>query len=272
MVRDIIKYPTPLSVQYATDVRSFNEELFSLIDDLKDTITENNLDGLAAFQIGSYYNVIVVKNEEGKLLEMINPRIISYKGRTTVKEQTAYYPNITEEIPRYERISVIYQDRDAKDKSLQVEGIFAATIQRKIDYTHGATFIQKMAPDAREKFEKKLEFGADVGNDDYCPTSFKRDYISKGVNILLALMLLPLLVSFFSSDTALLNTLWNTQLFAAGVVGILIVIYFFYAQIEAKRYSSCSSCQIGNIVGTCAVALVKLFAIILLSYFFINPS
>lgn len=83
MIREIITYPTPPSVQYATDVRTFNEELFSLIEDMKDTIEANSLDGLAAFQIGSYYNVVVIKKEDGTFLELINPRLISNSGRVT---------------------------------------------------------------------------------------------------------------------------------------------------------------------------------------------
>ena len=57
MVKQITTYPTPPSVEYATDVRIFDESLFSLIDDLKDTINENKLDGLAAYQIGNFLNI-----------------------------------------------------------------------------------------------------------------------------------------------------------------------------------------------------------------------
>ncbi len=73
MVKDIVKYPTTPSVEFGTDVRLFNEELFSIIEDLKDTIIENNLDGLVGYQIGYYFNVIVIKDENGEFLELINP-------------------------------------------------------------------------------------------------------------------------------------------------------------------------------------------------------
>jgi len=267
MIKDIIQYPTPLSVKYATDVRVFDEELFALIDDLKDTIKENNLDGLAAFQIGNYYNVIVVKDENGELIEMINPRLIAHSGKVTEKETTAYYPNVSAEVQRFETISIVYQDRNGKDCSMKVSGDVARVIQRKIDYTFGATFILKMSKEERERFESKLSNGLDVGYDEYCPTTFKRDYILKAIRILLVAMVLSVVISLFLDDKELISNLWSYQLYGSfGVLG-MIIVYFFYGQYEGKKYTSCTSCQIGNILGTCAITLIQLTVVMTLSYF-----
>ncbi|MBA1433246.1 MAG: peptide deformylase [Epsilonproteobacteria bacterium] len=269
MVKDIIKYPTPLSVEYATDVRVFDDALFSLIEDLKDTITQNNLNGLSAFQIGSYYNVIVVKNDDGELLELINPRLIAHNGSVTTEESTAYYPGHSAKIKRYENISVVYQDRNAKDCSLKASGALAIVIQRKIDYTFGATFIHKMSKQERESFEKRLEYGADLGSSDYCPTNFQRDKIVLGMNLILGAMALAFIAALFIQNPALLQNIWQAMLYASATVVILDIIYFFYAQYEGKKYVSCNSCQIGNIIGTASVILFKLGVIMLLSYFFV---
>ena len=269
MVKEIITYPTPLSVEYATDVRVFNDELFALIEDLKDTINENNLDGLAAFQIGSYYNVIVVKDENGELIEMMNPRLIAHSDKLTTEESTAYYPGHTAKITRYENISVVYQDRNAKDCSLKASGPLAIVIQRKIDYTFGATFIHKMSKEEKEAFENRLEYGSDVGSADYCPTTFKRDKIVLVMNIIMALMALGFVASLFIDNASLLQSIWDYLLYASAGVVLLDIVYFFYAQYEGKQQSGCSSCQIGNIVGTALLVLFKLGIIMLLSYFFI---
>jgi peptide deformylase len=269
MTKEIITYPTPLSVEYATDVRMFNDELFALIEDLKDTINENNLEGLAAFQIGNYYNVVVVKDENGEFVEMINPRLISYNGKITTQESTAYYPNQTAEITRYEDISVVYQDRDGKDCSLKASGDFAVLIQRKIDYTFGASFIHKMSKEEKANFEQRLEYGGDVGNSDYCPTTFKRDKIVLVMNIVMGAMALGLVVGLFLEESATVQTIWNFLLYSGIGVVFLDIIYFFYAQYEGKKASGCSSCQIGNIIATAAIVLLKLSVILLLAYFFV---
>jgi peptide deformylase len=157
MVKKIIQYPQSLGLAYAIDVRVFDETLFSLIDDLRDTIMENNLEGLSAFQIGNYYNVVVIKQDDNTFLEMINPRLISYEGHRTAEEMTAYYPGKKAITQRYNTITVVYQDRFGSDQSLLVSGDLAIVIQRKIDYTFGATFIHKMSKEERDIFEKNLE-------------------------------------------------------------------------------------------------------------------
>jgi len=269
MIKTIVKYPTPLSIEYGTDIRVFDEKLFSLLDDLKDTIKENNLEALAAFQIGSYFNVIVFQDDNGEFIEMVNPLQIGHNGESIEDETTYYYGEMSAKIKRFENISIVYQDRTAADKSMKFSGKLARTMQRKLDYLFGATFISRMAENERENFEKKLDFGLDVGIDDYCPTTFKRDKVLKVVNIVMLLMVVLLLGSLFVSDKEILSTIWQYQLYTSFGVLALQVFYFFYAQYEGKQYSSCVSCSIGNIIGTTAVSFVKLSVVMIASYFLI---
>jgi len=272
MIKNIIKYPTPLSVEFSTDVRIFDEKLFSLIDNLKDTINENNLQGLAAFEIGNYFNVVVVKDENGDFLEMMNPRLISHSERITTQETTAYYGDISAEIQRYKNISIVYQDREGKSCSYKASDKFAVMIQRKIDYTFGATFILKMSAQEREKFEHKLKFGSDVGVSDYCPRKFKRDYLVYGINFGIILLVLSIVVSFFIDDNSLVSKIWEYETYTSLTVFGMIIFNFFYAQYEGKQYTSCSSCQLGNIAGTAVIALIKLSVVMLSAYFLVNLS
>ena len=270
MVRTIIQYPTPLSVEYATDVRVFDTELFSLIEDLKDTMNENHLDGLAAYQIGNYFNVILIKNND-TFIEIINPRLIGHSGSVESEETTAYYPNKSAKIKRFESVSIVYQDRNGEDQTLKASGDLAILLQRKIDYTFGATFIHKMSKAEKERFEKGIsqKSSASLENQtqgDYCPRTFKRDKILLVSNLLTVFIALLFVSSFFMHNNTIL---WNLQVYSAlGVVG-LDIVYFFYAQYEGKKYVSCDSCQLGNIIGTVTVSLLRLCIIMLLSYYFI---
>ncbi|MDD2790444.1 MAG: peptide deformylase [Sulfurimonas sp.] len=270
MIQQIIKYPTPPSVQYSTDVRVFNENIFSLIDDLKDTINANDLDGLAAFQIGSYYNIVLIKNQDGTFLELLNPRLISTNGKITTKETTAYFPNLSADVQRHDKISIVYQDRDGAQHSLQAEGALSVLIQRKIDYTFGSSFLHKLSKEEKKIFEKKLEFGSDVAISEVCPTTFKRDYLTKLSNILTIIIAAAFVVGLFMSDELRLS-LWHAQLYLSYGVLVTNVVYFFYAQYEGRGYTSCTSCQIGNILGTTVISLTKLTLIMILSYFLVNP-
>ncbi len=267
MTREIIQYPTPLSVEFGVNVRLFNEELFALIEDLKDTINENNLEALSAFQIGNYKNVIVVKNEDGSFLELINPSLIAHSGKISKEEKTAYYGDLSAKITRFENVSLVYQDADAKNCSLRAEGDLAILLQRKLDYLFGATFIQKMSADERDKFELKLEYGTDIGMQDYCPTTFFRDKILKAINIMMLLMVGLVVGSLFVSEASIVEKLWQYQTYAIVFVLVLNIFYFVYAQYEGKKYVACSSCQIGNILGTLFISLIKLSLLCLISYF-----
>lgn len=278
MVRDIITYPTSPSVEYGTDVRVFNEEIVSIIQDLKDTIEENSLDALAAFQIGEMYNIIVIKKgdmsfvaDDDGFLELINPRIISSSDKITTIEKTAYFPGLSANVKRHNNISVIYEDRNLKQHSLKATGDEAILLQRKIDYTFGSSFINKLSKDERKIFDKKLDFGSDIAVSESCPTTFKRDYLLKAINIIMIAMALLVVVSLFISNAQTLESMWSYQLYSSYTALGLLVIYFFYAQYEGKQFTSCTSCQIGNIIGTTVITLIKLTLIILISYFLVNP-
>ena len=266
MIQEIITYPTPPSVNYSTDVRVVTPEIKQLIDDMKDTIEANSLDGLSAFQIGSMYNVVVIKKEDGSFLELINPRLFFTQGKVTTVEKTAYFPGLSAKVMRHEKVSVVYEDRDLQQHSLKADGTFSILLQRKIDYTFGSSFINKLDKEEKKRFDMKLEFGSDIAISEHCPTTFNRDKILKVINFTYLMMLLILLSSFLFSEEAMEENLWNYQLYTSLGVLALNIVYFFYAQYEGKKYTSCTSCQIGNIIGTTIISLGKLTLIMIISY------
>jgi len=204
--------------------------------------------------------------EGGTFLELINPRIISNSGRVTTREKTAYFSGLSAEVTRYEKISLVYQDRDGNQLSLKADGDLSILLQRKIDYTFGSSFINKLSKDEKKLFEKKLEFGSDIAISESCPTVFKRDYIVKAINTIMIAMIILLASSLFVSDETSI-TLCNSQINLSLLVIGLNIVYFFYAQYEGKQFTSCTSCQIGNIIGTAVISLMYLSVIMLLSYF-----
>jgi peptide deformylase len=266
MIKEILKYPKPFSNQYAADVRVFNEELFELIDDLKDTLIQNNLQGLSAYQIGNHFNVIVIKQKDNTILELINPRLINPNGTITTTEKTAYFGDLSANVTRYEHISLIYEDRFAKQKSLKASGDFAILLQRKIDYTFGSTFLNKLSKQEKKLFEKKLEYGIKPTSE-YCPTVFKRDYILKIANILnFSIFILLGLIIFMKNYAPIF---WKLEIYISLSVLFLGIFYFLYGYYESRKYSSCSSCQLGNLFGTSMIIFVKLTLLMTISYVFI---
>lgn len=266
MVKEIIKYPTTPSLEFGANVRHFDAELFSIIQDLKDTMEANNLSALAAFQIASPLSVIVIKKEDGEFLEIINPRILKREGNVTPIETTAYFPGLSAKTLRYEKIKLMYEDRDGAQKFLEADGDLSVTIQRKMDYLYGSNFRVRLDEQERELFDNKLEFGTDSIMKNDCPTVFKRDRMLQLFKYLFAAALLGTLSKFFISAETL-STVISVENFAMILLFVLIVVYFFYAQYEGKQYKHCTSCQIGNIIGTSIILLVKLSVLFLVNYF-----
>ena len=266
MIKEIITYPTTPSLEFGGNVRFFNEELFKLITDLKDTIEANNLQGLAAFQIGSPYNVIVVK-KDGEFLELINPRIIKHEGAIEAVETTAYFPGLSAKTKRYDKITVMYEDREGKQQFLNAEGDLSVLLQRKIDYSFGSNFRLRLDNQERELFDAKLEFGTDAITNNGCPTTFKRDIILKIFRFTFVIGIVGVITSFFL-PAEIVSTLSTVEEYGMLFMLVLLIVYFFYAQYEGKQYKNCSSCQIGNIIGTTAIEGMKLLVLFLLNYFF----
>ncbi|NPA58839.1 MAG: peptide deformylase [Epsilonproteobacteria bacterium] len=271
MTKQITTYPQPLSVEFASDVRVFNEELFSFIDDLKDTIIENNLDGLSATQVGSYYSVVVVKKDDEEFLELINPRILTTRGKITTVEHTSYYKDKYAKVTRANTISLIYEDRDAKQHSLSVSGNFSVLLQRKIDYLFGANFLTKLSKEDRENFELGLANDSTLSCPPKIRTGFSRDYFIHASNYIMIGMLLLLGVSFFISDKVSLETIWNYQLYISFVVLGINLFYILYSYYENKRFSICTNCYNMSIFGVTVLGLFRLTLVMLASYLLIKP-
>lgn len=263
MIRDIITYPTPPSALYSTDVRFFDENLFSLLQDLKDTITKNNLEALAAYQIGNQFNVIVIKEKDGTFLELINPRVFNPQGSIESEETTAYFPGLSAKIKRHQSISVIYQDRNGKDCSLKAVDERAILLQRKIDYTFGSTFMNKLDKNEKKLFEKKLEFGSNIATPESCPIISYKDYINKFIKVCIIGMLVVLGYSFFSTN----QQLFDYETLLLFIIFLNSILYLIVGYFEGKRYSSCTSCQIGNLIGTVVINWIKTIGIYGISYF-----
>ena len=269
MIKNIIKYPTPLGLEFGTDVRKFDENLLTLISDLKDTIEEYNLIALSAFQIGSYFNVIVYKDENNHFHELVNPVLISHKNEFQSSETTYYYGEIKGTVKRYENISIVYQTKDGENKTQYFDGKLSIILQRKIDYLFGSTFVNKMQKDERKIFDKKLEFGVDVGIDNYCPTTYKKDYISKFINFILVLMILNPIIALFIDNQNIINTLCDIEFYGFFGVILLNFVYLGYSQYEVRQGQSCTSCQTGNIIGTTIISIARVSVITAVSYLFI---
>lgn len=154
MIKELVVYPDERIRNVSADVRSFNEDLAQLIENMKDTMEANSVQALAAIQIAVPATVVIYKEDDGSYLELINPRILGKTGTQESIETALYMPTFSTTVTRYDMIKLVYQDREGKQLSLNVDGKKSALIQRKIDYTFGGTLLDKMDKKSRKVAEK----------------------------------------------------------------------------------------------------------------------
>jgi len=278
MVKELVVYPDD-RILSCTDVRDFKDEsLPRLLNDIKETMEANNLNALTAMQVAHPFNIIVIKKDDGGYWELINPRILKKEGRFEHEESTSYYPDIELRVPRYEKISLLYEDRNGKQYSIKIEDReLAALIQQQMDFLAGGTPLDRVDKDYREKV---LEALAGKGlmplSGDVCPTFSRKDYISSFTDKVLFLMALSLLTplgaKLFNWSEETVNKIYAFDKFAFPFVIVLMIIYFIYAQYEAKKYRQCSSCQIGNQIGVIVKRLAAALLFAIGAWLLVNPN
>lgn len=244
MIRPLITYPDPFINRVSGDVRQFDDSLHRLIEDMKETMEAHQAEGLAAIQVGSPLSVVVIKQEDGGYLELINPRILNKKGSVDSVERTLYMPQVERNIKRYESISLIYQDRDGQQHSLKLDGPLALLVQRKFDYVFGGSYVNKMNPKERKNLEKELASDGVVGSfEGFTPIS-KREYFKSMMNKLLVIETVMLFTPLMGLETETLAACYRWSIYITIALLLLNAAYYAYAMYEAKRVVSCTGCQV----------------------------
>ena len=78
-IRKVVYIGEPTLRKKSKPVKEFDESLWELLDDMKETMYENDGMGFAAPQVGILRRVIIV-DVNNAFIELINPEIISKKG------------------------------------------------------------------------------------------------------------------------------------------------------------------------------------------------
>ena len=141
-VLDVVKAGHPVLKQVAEPVEHVNKKLRALIDDMAETMYENDGVGLAAPQIGEAIQAVVIDcQDEAGLIELINPEITYREGSATDTEGCLSVPDIYGEVTRAAKVKVEFLNRRGKKQHLTATGLLARCIQHELDHLNGQLFI-----------------------------------------------------------------------------------------------------------------------------------
>ena len=134
MVKEIVHDPILLARK---SVPASREDL-PVAQDLLDTLTANKdaCVGMAANMIGVLKRVIVFDNE-GSYMVMLNPEIISCSGLYETEEGCLSLLGGPRKTKRYQKIKVKYQNLDFQTRLKTFTGWPAQIIQHEIDHCNG---------------------------------------------------------------------------------------------------------------------------------------
>lgn len=140
--RLIVQVPDPILAKKCREVEKFDERLWTLLDDMKDTLFDANGAGLAAPQVAVLKRVALVDTEDG-FYELINPVIKSMKGEQTGLEGCLSVKGKYGTVTRANDVTVIAQDRYGKKHTYKVSGFTARAFQHEIDHLDGIVYTSK---------------------------------------------------------------------------------------------------------------------------------
>ena len=135
-------------------VEKFDRRLWDLLDDMADTLAQQNGAGLAGVQVGVLRRVFLVDAGEGPV-EFINPVILETSGSQRVLEGCLSYPGQWGMITRPDHVRVRAQDRKGRWFELEGNGLMAQAILHENGHLDGLAF--KDDPSFTPLSEEELE-------------------------------------------------------------------------------------------------------------------
>lgn len=145
----------PILKKISKQVTEFDEKLWTLLDDMKDTLYKADGVGLAAVQIGILKRVVVIDTgDDHGFLELINPEIIDRKGEQREVEGCLSLPNKSGVTLRPQWVKFKAQDRNGNWYEAEGEGLFARCVCHELDHLEGIVFTQKLAEGERVRISE----------------------------------------------------------------------------------------------------------------------
>lgn len=141
--RKIVTLGDPVLKKTSRAVTKFDDRLFTLLDDMRETMNKAEGVGLAAVQVGVLKRVVVIDCGE-RYLELINPEITYREGEQREAEGCLSLPGESGTTVRPQRVKVKAQNRDGKWCIYSGEGLEARCFCHEIDHLDGILFTDRL--------------------------------------------------------------------------------------------------------------------------------
>lgn len=151
----VVTIGNPVLREHAQEVKDLSSvEVQQLIDDLIETVIEENGVGIAAPQVSVSQQIMIIASRpsprypsapEMQPTALINPRIVDQsKELEKGWEGCLSVPGIRGLVPRNTWVNVRYQDREGEWIESRYEGFLARIFQHEYDHLIGMTYLDRL--------------------------------------------------------------------------------------------------------------------------------
>ncbi len=159
-VREIRVMGDPVLREKAQALPAVDAETRRLIQDMFDTMYDEDGVGLAAPQVGVGQRVIVVdpREQDVKPFGLINPVVLEFGDELERGEEGCLsIPGLKDIVERPARVVVEGLDADGQPVHIEAEGLLARVLQHEIDHLDGVLFPDRLSPLKRNMLPKRWQ-------------------------------------------------------------------------------------------------------------------
>lgn len=133
------------------EVKAVTPKITALIDDMLDTMYEQNGVGLAAPQVGVLRRIVVIDVGEGPVV-MINPRILETSGSQTGDEGCLSLPGKSGTVTRPYYVKAEAYDEEMNRYIIEGEELMARAICHELDHLDGKMYTELVEGELHDTF------------------------------------------------------------------------------------------------------------------------
>jgi peptide deformylase len=167
MILPILKYGALELRKVSSPIDAFGGELGKIAKNMIETMYASPGIGLAAPQIGLNIRLttidLSVGEDDGKLIILCNPEIISTEGLQKNDEGCLSIPEFSETVSRPLKMVVRGYSLDGEEVKIEAEGLLARCLSHEIDHLNGVLFVDHLSPLKRNLIRNKIKKLAKAG-------------------------------------------------------------------------------------------------------------
>jgi peptide deformylase len=157
----IMTYPDPVLKQTAKAITTFDLNLEKLANDMIETMYAAPGVGLAANQVGVLKQIAVIDTDYKDVIGknprvIINPQIQELSEPISFREGCLSVPHFSEDVRRFNKVTLKYQDLKGNEQTLKAEGLLAVAIQHEVDHLNGKLYIDRLSPVKKDLLKKRI--------------------------------------------------------------------------------------------------------------------